>query len=30
MNLQANYELDLAQDARGSEIAGRIIPHRAA
>jgi addiction module HigA family antidote len=30
MNLQANYELDLAQDARGSEIAGRISPHRAA
>src|SRR5437588_12128358 len=30
MNLQANYDLDLAQDARGSEIASRISPHRAA
>ena len=30
MNLQANYELELAQDERGSEIAGRISPHRAA
>jgi addiction module HigA family antidote len=30
MNLQANYELELAQDARGVEIAGRIRPHRAA
>ena len=30
MNLQANYELELAQDARGSEIAHRIRPHRAA
>ena len=30
MNLQANYELELAQDARGSEIAQRIRPHRAA
>lgn len=30
MNLQANYDLDLAQDARGSEIADRISPHRAA
>lgn len=30
MNLQANYELELAEDARGSEIAGRIRPHRAA
>src|SRR5437870_4311582 len=27
MNLQANYDLDLAQDARGPEIAGRITPH---
>jgi hypothetical protein len=30
MNVQANYELELAQDARGSEIADRIRPHRAA
>jgi len=30
MNLQTNYELELAEDARGSEIAGRIRPHRAA
>jgi addiction module HigA family antidote len=30
MNLQGNYELELAQDARGLEIAGRIRPHRAA
>lgn len=30
MNLQANYDLDMAQDARGSEIADRISPHRAA
>ena len=30
MNLQANYDLDLAQDARGPEIADRIRPHRAA
>jgi len=30
MNLQANYDLELAQDARGAEIAGRIRPHRAA
>jgi addiction module HigA family antidote len=30
MNLQANYELELAQDARGSEIADRIRPHQAA
>ena len=30
MNLQANYDLDVAQDARGSEIADRISPHRAA
>ena len=29
-NLQANYELKLAQDARGAEIADRIRPHRAA
>ena len=30
MNLQANYELELAEDARGREIADRIRPHRAA
>lgn len=30
MNLQANYEIELAQDERGSEITGRIRPHRAA
>lgn len=30
MNLQANYDLELAQDAHGLDIAGRIRPHRAA
>jgi addiction module HigA family antidote len=30
MNLQTNYELELAEDARGREIADRIRPHRAA
>jgi plasmid maintenance system antidote protein VapI len=30
MNLQANYELELAEDQRGSEIADRVRPHRAA
>jgi addiction module HigA family antidote len=30
MNLQANYDLERAEDARGSEIAGRIQPHQAA
>ena len=30
MNLQANYDLELAQDARGAEISNRIQPHRAA
>ena len=30
MNLQANYELELAEDSRGSEIADRIRPYRAA
>ncbi len=30
MNLQANYELELAEDERGAEIAARIRPHRAA
>jgi addiction module HigA family antidote len=29
MNLQTNYELELAEDARGREIADRIRPHRA-
>ena len=30
LNLQANYELELAQDERGSEIADRVRPHQAA
>jgi addiction module HigA family antidote len=30
MNLQASYDLELAEDARGGEIADRIRPHRAA
>jgi addiction module HigA family antidote len=30
MNLQANYGLELARDARGDEIADRVRPHRAA
>ena len=30
MSLQSNYDLEVAQDARGSEIADRIRPHRAA
>src|SRR6266542_4971814 len=30
MNFQSNYDLDLAHDSRGSEIADRIRPHRAA
>jgi addiction module HigA family antidote len=29
MNLQANYELELAADARGAEIAVRIRPYHA-
>lgn len=29
-NLQAHYELELAEDELGSEIAERIRPHRAA
>ena len=29
-NLQANYDLELAEDARGAEIADRIRPHHAA
>lgn len=30
MNLQANYELELAADAAGEEIADRVRPHQAA
>jgi len=30
MNLQTNFDLEVAEDERGSEIAGRIRPHRAA
>ena len=30
MNLQTNFDLELAEDERGAEIAGRIRPHRAA
>jgi addiction module HigA family antidote len=30
MNLQANYELELAQDAGGPDIADRIRPHHRA
>jgi addiction module HigA family antidote len=30
MNLQANYDLELAKDTRGPEIVDRIRPHRAA
>ena len=30
MNLQATYDLELAEDARGTEISGRVRPHRAA
>jgi len=30
MNLQANYEIEVAEDARGAEIAERIRPMRAA
>jgi addiction module HigA family antidote len=30
MNLQANYDLEVVQDSRGSEITDRIRPHRAA
>jgi len=30
MNLQANYDLEMALSERGSEIAERIRPHRAA
>jgi addiction module HigA family antidote len=30
MNLQTHYDLEVAEDARGSEIANRIRPRRAA
>ena len=30
INLQSNYDLELAEDARGAEIAERIRPHHAA
>jgi hypothetical protein len=30
MHLQANYDLETAQDVRGPEIAGRIGPLQAA
>src|ERR1700685_2290389 len=30
MNLQSNYEIELAQDTKGSEISARVRPHRAA
>jgi addiction module HigA family antidote len=30
MNLQANYDLEVAQDDRGSQIAERVKPRRAA
>ncbi|MCC6365679.1 MAG: HigA family addiction module antidote protein [Bryobacterales bacterium] len=30
MNLQSNYDLEVAEDERGGEIATRIRPHRAA
>ena len=30
MNLQTNYDLEMAADARGAEIAGGISPHHAA
>lgn len=30
MNLQANYDLEVAQDQQGSEILDRIRPYRAA
>ena len=29
INLQSNYDLELTQDARGSEISSRVRPHRA-
>jgi addiction module HigA family antidote len=30
INLQANFDLETAQDGRGLEIAGRIRPYQAA
>jgi addiction module HigA family antidote len=30
MNLQANYDLERADDAQGTEIAERVRPHQAA
>lgn len=30
MNLQTNYDFELAQDARGPEIVDRVRPHQAA
>ena len=30
MNLQANYDLEIAQDMRGTEIADRVLPRHAA
>lgn len=30
MYLQANYDLEIAQDSHGNEISDRIKPHRAA
>ena len=30
MNLQANYDLEVAEDASGTKISDRIRPHRAA
>ena len=30
MNLQSNFDLERAEDARGAEITGRVQPHRAA
>jgi addiction module HigA family antidote len=30
VNLQSNYDLELAQDAKGSDISSRVRPHRAA
>ncbi len=30
MNLQTNYDLEVALDVVGPEITGRIVPHRAA
>ena len=30
INLQSNYDLEVAQDVKGSEISSRVRPHRAA